>query len=173
MRLAFVLDVDKRGGLTSLLEGLGDDQGQRLTAVENSRAPERSKRYALGRHILNVAARRWRELARIVMREYPQDARESQSFCRVEAEDLSPGDMARHDIAVSQARNAVVGGICCASGDFGGTVDSADLRPDHLDTSAPAAWARARTIARFASSILKSLWPNPLASCSIDSAAVL
>src|SRR5215471_7342737 len=106
------------------------------------------------------------------MREHAQHAGESQGRRRVDAQDLAPGDLARHDMAVNEVRNLVVSGISRCSRHLGSSVDSADRRPDHADASAPAAWTRARTMPRFASSILKSLWPNPRAPRSIASAAI-
>src|SRR5262245_28053101 len=107
------------------------------------------------------------------MSEYLQEPGESQSCRRIDPEDRPPGDLARHDMAVGEARHAVVSGISRFSRRFADTVDPADRRPDpRLDhADAPEAWARARTMARLASSILKSLWPNPRASRSIASAA--
>src|SRR5262249_1402739 len=108
----------------------------------------------------------------VLVSEHAQHAGETQGRLRVDAKDLAPGDLARHDMAVHEARNGVVSGISRCSRHLGRPVDSVDRLPDHADVFAPAAWTRARTMARFANSILKSLWPHPRAPRSIASAAI-
>src|SRR5437016_5698597 len=102
-----------------------------------------------------------------------QDARQLERGGCVYAFDTALRDGAGDDSPMREIGNVVFGSILRLTRDFGGSINAVDRFSNvarHGCTSNLADCVSARTIARFASSILYSLWPKPFAPRSSASA---
>src|SRR6185295_16556316 len=135
---------------------------------------ERSERRANRRSLVAIAASTSGQAPDVLMGEDLQHAGDRERAGHVDAADPPAGDLAGNHVAVDQMGHVVLRRVPGLAGDLGVAVDAAhwstDVSRRHRGARA-AASPSARTMARFASSILKALWANPRASRTTKSAA--
>jgi hypothetical protein len=161
VRLPFVLDSNERRGVARQLEGVGDNEGDRLKVESDLVVLQRAERGTGRTHFVDVGAVGTRQARGVLVREDLQHAKKPECVSGVDAGDPSSRDRARHDEAVGEVREVVLGCVFRLACHLGVRIDPAgrlsDVGRRHAFSSTCAACCRARTTARFASEILNVL----------------
>ncbi len=174
--LDFVFDSHQARRMARQGLGLGHHQRQRLAAVEHSVVVQRAERRAFGGIVVLVGLVVAGHRRSVLMGQHQAHAGQCLGRGGVDARDSATGDAARDHRAVEQPRHLGFGGIAGLAGDLERAVDAvqrlAEWRVGAVHrTVPPAASVSARTMARWARSILKALSASGCAPCSRRSAA--
>ena len=170
VRLLLVFDAHQGGGKARDLPLLGDDQRDRLVVEADLVIVERAKRRSVRRDLVLVGLIALCHARPVLVREHVEYAFDAQRLARIDVLDAPFGDARRDDGGMRQPLRVVFARIFRRARDFRAAVDAGRWRADighglahriflsDCDCGVPcAACARARTMPRRASSILKEL----------------